>query len=80
MTPGKQPHVFVSVCSPHVCYPEGHRLGVSLLMLLLALQRIIVPLVTGTLTGPAFLCFKCKVRHLGVLGEMSARTGQSVGI
>lgn len=64
VTPGIQTHIYTFFCSTFECYPGGYDLGVSLLVLLSALQRIIVPLDMGALIGPAFSSFACNVCYL----------------
>lgn len=64
MTPGKQPQISTSVCFPQTWYPGGQTLGVTLLVLVLAFQRFIVPLDTGSIAGPVFSGCKYNVRQL----------------
>lgn len=77
MIPRIQTQTRISFCFPHVCDPGDLRSGVSLLVLLLVLQRIIVPLVVGAPTGLAVFNTKCNVNYLAqVLFPWTGRVWQ----
>lgn len=64
MTPTENFQASLSVCFPSLYHPGGHTLGVKLLMLLLALQRIIVPIDTGSNVGSVFTRNAYTVRRM----------------
>lgn len=64
MAPGPWTCFFISFNFPRICYPGDPRLGVPLLMLLLALQQLIIALVAGPLEGPIVFNTKCNIHCL----------------
>lgn len=64
MTPEEIFQTSLSACLPSLYHPGGHTLRIKLLVLLLALQRIIVPIDTGSNVVSVFTGNVYKVRRM----------------